>query len=128
MKTEADNVEKENAEKDRLIKELQSSHEAEVSELRDRLVTQNKMLSEQVAVIEHSQMRLKGSETKQVVFRIWNASWQNWKGTFTLRSSKLKASTEKTNMYYTKQHIFYHTAYHDLYVSITILSILSPLV
>lgn len=77
MKTEADNVEKENAEKDRLIKELQSSHEAEVSELRDRLVTQNKMLSEQVAVIEHSQMRLKGSETKQVVFRIWNASWQN---------------------------------------------------
>lgn len=60
----AEKAEKDNAEKDRLIKELQSSHEAEVSELRDRLVAQNKMLSEQVAVIERFQMRLKASENQ----------------------------------------------------------------
>lgn len=64
MTARAEKAEKDNAEKDRLIKELQSSHEAEVSELRDRLVAQNKMLSEQVAVIERFQMRLKASENQ----------------------------------------------------------------
>ncbi|ODM22776.1 hypothetical protein SI65_00365 [Aspergillus cristatus] len=57
-------AEKDGADKDRLIKELQSSDEAKVSELRDRLVAQNKMMSEQVAVIEHFQRRLKTSESQ----------------------------------------------------------------
>lgn len=60
----AEKAEKENAEKDSYIKELRLSHEAELSDLRDRSAVQNKTMSEQRAVIECFQKQLKLRESQ----------------------------------------------------------------
>ena len=64
----ADEAERENAEKQRAIQQMQQmqvSHETEISELRDRLASQNASMQEQQATISDLQAQIQAVENQQ---------------------------------------------------------------
>lgn len=65
VKARAERAEKENTEKEIYIREMQSSHAAEISYLRDRLALRNELVQEQRAKIEGLQTRLQTIEDEK---------------------------------------------------------------